>query len=152
MASLYERSTRKVSKVLVRFPFLVLLGVLGITAVSISHVLRLFKNVQTDFKSLLPEDQPSVVRLEAISDRFGTPKNLILVFETENKEAILNMLPLLADEIRKLPDVEKVRYQKPGYDFFNKRKLLFPSVEDLKDFKNRLDRRIQQKKLSGLFI
>ena len=149
---MYRKFSQWMAAASVRWPWAFLLLAVLLTAISVQPSMRLFKNIKTDFASLLPENTPSVKRVEAMSERFGSTKNLIVVFDTQHKEAIIGMLPELAEALKKVPQVEKIRYEKPGYDFFNDHKFLYPSLGDLEQFRDKLDRRIQREKLGGLLI
>lgn len=116
------------------------------------HVVSLFKNIQTDFKVLLPEDYASVKRLDTVSELFGNLKNMVLVLETKDPESAKTMIPKFAEFLADDPRVDYVDWRKPGYDFFDLHKLFYLSTEDLEELHGRIDRRIQREKLGGLYI
>jgi len=129
-----------------------LIIIIGITYFAFPHVVMLFKNIQTDFKSLLPKNYDNVQRMEKVSKLFGNRKNMEIILETKNAEATKKFIPKLSRYIESDPDVERVYWQKPGYDFFDEHKLFFMSKSDLKDLSERIDRRIQREKLGSMYI
>lgn len=126
--------------------------IIGVTYFAFPSVVAIFKNIQTDFKSLLPQDYESVKRLDKVGELFGSFKNMTFVLETKNPTATKKMIPVLADYFLSDPKVKDVSWKKPGYEFFDQHKLFFPSTEDLEDLHGRIDRRIQREKLGGLYI
>ncbi|MFH1654135.1 MAG: MMPL family transporter [Pseudomonadota bacterium] len=147
-----EKIVRFYTKIAVKFyiPILMLVGVL--LSISINPTIALFKNIQTDFSSLLPRSYPSVQLMDEVDAKFGTMKNVMVIFETKNPDAIKKMLPLLSKEFESDEEVGSVDYKKRGYDFFYEHKLLFPSVEDLEEMRDKIDRRIQREKLGSLYV
>ncbi|MBU4484322.1 MMPL family transporter [bacterium] len=149
---MYHKIIKKITAILIKYSCVILILGIALTAVTTKYSIELFKNIETDFASLLPKGYPSVQRYEVIRDKFKKVKNLILVVKTEDAKTVKEILPDLAAHIEKHPDVKMVQFKKPGYDFFNKNKLLYLNFDDLKDFRDRIDRRIQREKLGGLYI
>lgn len=143
---------KKFSRLLLKHPKTVILISVFLTIFSLPSAIHLFQNVKTDFAALLPKNQPSVKRVEEIGERFGSIKNLIIVFETKNKDIIPNMFLGFERKLKTIPAVTRVRYRIPGYDFFNKNKLLYLSQKDLLDLKDQVSHEIQKRKLGDLYI
>lgn len=147
-----SRLTPQYIRVITRFylPITALIGL--VTAFAVPPTMTLFKNIKTDLKELLPDDHPSVVRMEEVQSRFGNLKNMTLVIETSEPEKLKTILPAFAAHIALEPDVKEVEWRKRAYDFFDHHKLFFPSLEDLVDLRDRIERRIEREKLGDLYI
>jgi len=150
--SVLERIVKTYVRIITKLFVPAAIIIVATTWIAFPRVVALFKNIQTDFKSLLPVDYASVKRMEKVSDLFGNLKNMEFIIATKDPEAAKKMIPLLAEHIEKDPQVDNVNWRKPGYDFFDKHKLFYPSTEDLEDMHDRIDRRIQREKLGGLYI
>lgn len=111
-----------------------------------------FKNIKTDFAALLPTDQLSVSRLEDVGKRFGSIKNLEIVFETSRKDVIPALFQELSEKISRIPGVAKIRYEKPGYGFFKKNELLYLGADELRGIRDEIDKRIQRAKLGPMYL
>ena len=131
-------------------PLLLLIGI--VTWYSFPSAMHLFRQIQTDFKLLLPEDYESVKLFEEMQSHFGSLKSIQLIIETQDPQKLKETLPKFAAFVETHPEVKEVEYRKRGYEFFDQHKLFYPSYEDLEDFQDRLDRRIQREKLGGLFF
>ncbi len=138
--------------VVTRFFVPVAIILAALTWFAFPKVVALFSNIQTDFKTLLPKDYESVKRLDEVTELFGSMKNMLLVLETRDPEATKKLIPKLAEFFANDEMVEDVEWRKPGYDFFDRHKLFFPSTEDLQELSERIDRRIQREKLGGIYI
>ncbi|MFH1830543.1 MAG: MMPL family transporter [Pseudomonadota bacterium] len=147
-----EKVVTAYTKFFIRFYIPIAILLIALTWFCFPKVIAIFKNIQTDFASLLPDNYASVQRFNEVTDLFGSLKNLTLVIETKNSEKLKTAIPNFANYLETDESVDKVEWRKPGYDFFNKHKLFFPSVEDLVDLRDRIDRRIQREKLGGLYI
>lgn len=143
---------QKISQIAIKFPWTFLSVAILVAALLSPSAVTLFQTIKTDFAALLPKDSPAVKRVEDMGRRFGSIKNLIIVFETQHKETIPQLFEDLAQEIQKIPGVKKIRYKKPGYDFFAKNKFLYLSQENLEQIRTRIHREIQKAKLTDLYI
>jgi len=126
--------------------------IIALTWFALPKTIQLFKNIQTDFASLLPDDYDSVKRYKEVTDIFGQLKNLTLVIETREPEKLKAAIPAFSDFLAQDESVKEIDWRKRAYDFYDERKLFFPSVEDLNELRDRIDRRIQREKLGGLYI
>lgn len=151
-ATLLQKSCDRFSGFAVSRPWALLAIGLALTLVLLAPSFAPFKNIKTDFAALLPEDQPSVILLEDVGRRFGSIKNLEIVFETARKEAIPGLFRELAERIAKVPGVAKVRYEKPGYRFFKKNKLLYLGIDELRELRDEIDKRVQREKLGPMYL
>lgn len=140
------------SHFLLKYRLWVLLFCFGMTALSLPYAISLYKNIKTDFAALLPEDRPSVKRVEEIGKKFGSVKNLIVIFETNKKESVEKMFADFEAHLKKMPEVDHVRYKMPAHEFLQKHKLLYLTVDQLKNLQENTDREIQRKKLGWFYI
>lgn len=131
---------------------LILIGVLALSAASIPRTIKLFKNISTDPIDLLPRANPNVQALLKVRDKLEKGVRTSLVFESDDPEATLRFLADTVERLNHEPYVGRVIARKIGYDFFDKYKMLFVSLEDLRTIRDRVDRRIQKEKLGGLYI
>jgi len=137
---------------LYRFYLLFLLLGLTLGAVSIPRMVELFKHISTDPVDLLPQNYPSVQTLLQVRDKMEPKRRFGLALESENPEKTRQLLEDLKPLLRKSPYVGEVYTTKLGYEFFDKHKMYYLDLKDLKEIRERLDRRIQQEKLHGLYI
>jgi predicted RND superfamily exporter protein len=131
---------------------LILIGVLALSAASIPRTIKLFKNISTDPVDLLPRANPNVQALLKVRDKLEKGVRTSIVFESDDPESTLRFLADTVEKLNHEPYVGRVIARKIGYDFFDKYKMLFVSLEDLRTIRDRVDRRIQKEKLGGLYI
>ena len=116
------------------------IAVLGL-AVWISTDLRVDQN----FRRLLPQDSVTVERLLATDDTIGNQSDLVLAIRSPSREANIEFGTALAEAMRKRTDLD-LRYvlfhQDPA--FFEKNALLYASLSDLLDLRDRVRRRIKK--------
>jgi predicted RND superfamily exporter protein len=131
---------------------LILIGTLALTAASVPRTIQLFKNISTDPADLLPHDNPNVQALLKVRDKLEKGVRTSVVFESDDPEATLRFLADTVEKLENEPTVGRVIARKIGYDFFDKYKMLFIDLDDLRTIRDRIDRRIQKEKLGGLYI
>lgn len=149
---MFQSLVRKWVRFLNRFYWIVLILCVGVTALSIPPMIQMFKNISTDPIDLLPKNYPSVQNLLSLREKIKPKKVFAVVFETENPEAIRRLLADLKPALEKSPSVGRALIQKPGYDFFDENKFLFLTLDNLKELKGKIDRRIQKEKLGDLYV
>lgn len=147
-----EKIVNAYAKFSVKFAIPLALALVALTWWCLPRTIALFKNIQTDFASLLPEGYASVERYNDVTAIFGNLKNLTIVIETKNPEKLKAALPAFAEHLANDEKVKEVDWRKRGYDFFDEHKFFFPSEADLLELRDRIDRRIQREKLGGLYI
>lgn len=152
MSPFVKSLIKRLSHLFIDYPLLLIAGGLIVTALLTPGTITLFKNVKTDFAALLPDKYPSVLRVKEMGERFGSVKNVIIVFETDKKEIIAPMFAEFERKIKKLGGVHKTRYRKPAYEFFKKNRILYLKTADLKKLKEKLSGEIQKAKLGDLYI
>lgn len=152
MSSFVKSFIKRLSHFFIDYPLLLIAGGLFVTALLTPGTITLFKNIKTDFASLLPDKYPSVLRVKEMGERFGSVKNIIIVFETNKKEIVAPLFAEFDQKIKMLEGVSRTRYQKPGYDFFKKNRILYLKTADLETLKDKIQSEIQKAKLGDLYI
>lgn len=143
---------RGLVRFLLKFYWLVILVALASAAFSYPRMIHLFKTISTDPIDLLPQDYPSVQTLLKIRDKLKPKKSFGVVLESNDAEAIKRALYDLKARFEQRPEVGRALVTKPAYAFFDKHKLLYLELEDLKEIRDRVRRKIQQEKLGPLYI
>ncbi|OGQ58261.1 MAG: hypothetical protein A3I75_07810 [Deltaproteobacteria bacterium RIFCSPLOWO2_02_FULL_50_16] len=144
-------SSRLTQFILKLGPF-ILVGILILSAVSLPRTIRLFKTISTDPVDLLPRDNPNVQSLLRVREKLERGVRTSVVFESEDPAKTIQFLQDTTQRLRALPWVGKVVDRKVGYDFFDRHKLIFLDLDDLKTIRDRIDRKIQKEKLGNFFI
>lgn len=139
-------------RILLKLYWLVLLLALAAAGVSYPRMIHLFKSISTDPIDLLPEKYPSVQSLLKIRDKLQPKKSFGVVLESDHPDAMKRALYDLKDRFERQAEVGRALVTKPGYTFFDKHKLLYLELKDLKDIRDRIRRKIQQEKLGPLYI
>ncbi|MFA4973627.1 MAG: MMPL family transporter [bacterium] len=147
-----ERIVNAYTKLSLRLFIPIGICLIALTYFCVPKAVLLFKNIKTDFATLLPDDYASVKLYNEMTDIFGQMKNLTLILETKDPEKLRPIIPKLAEFLSKDPAIKEVDWRKRGYDFFDEHKLFYPSKEDLLELRDRIDRRIQREKLGSLYI
>jgi hypothetical protein len=138
LASLIENNGR----------LLVLIGILvAIPAIWIASHLRVDQN----FRKLLPSDAPEVLRLEQTDATIGNQSDLIIAIRSPDRDANIRFGHLVSDALEKRKDLS-FRYVLFHQDstFFEKNALLYASLSDLLDLRDRVRRRIKKAIKKGL--
>lgn len=117
------------------------LGVWGLTHVRIDQ----------DLKALLPDDYPSVTRLQAVSDRMGTQSDLIVAIASPSREANLAFGEALAAEMHDWPELRFVQFRR-SLDVFKSHALLFMPLRDLLDLRQKVIDRIRDETEKELIV
>lgn len=147
-----ERIYRRLTSIIVRWWYIILITAGILTAFCYPYTTRLFGNISTDLIKLLPQHYKSVQTLEHIRSKFPNSTGLAIVLESPNADNTKKLLHFLVDKFTHDKAVKAVGYKKPGYSFFDKHKLLFLDLEDLTTIRDRIDRRIQKEKLGSFYI
>ncbi|MBI4211447.1 MAG: MMPL family transporter [Deltaproteobacteria bacterium] len=125
---------------------------LALTAVSMPRAAQLFAKISTDPADLLPEHNPNTQAIRQVREKFKSRAGIDFIFESPDPDTSLRMMLDTAKELKKHPLVYQVETEKPGYDFFDRHKMMYLDLEDLKLIRDRIDRRLQEEKLGGLLV
>ncbi|MBI4042384.1 MAG: MMPL family transporter, partial [Deltaproteobacteria bacterium] len=107
----------------------------------------------SDFTALLPDDAPSVIDLDIVTEKAGGVGYLVLALEAQNVESARKFADMLAPELEKLPEITYVDY-KIDRPFFDAKTLLYVDTEDLITIRERLAERVvrERKKLNPFYV
>ena len=125
---------------------IVLLGLSGIGTI------KLFHHIDTNLFILLPDNYPVVQALHEIKAKARNFGGLQIIFEAKDPAVVTAALPKIAARLEEEPMIRRVYWKRPGYDFFREKKMLFLSVDELTDLKERIDERIQHEKLQPFIV
>lgn len=109
-------------------------------------------SIQSDFKTLLPENKPSVVALNRIVDRVGGVGNLAIAVECTDYKVTERFIEDLVAELKKLPRpyVRYIEYNSKGLrQFYTDNRYLFIDFKDLRQIRRRIAKKIRHEKLKN---
>ncbi len=147
-----NRILKNIVRALLRYYGVPLILGLSLGLASVPRTLHLFQHISTDPLELLPDDYPSVQALTRVREKSESKKRFTILAESARPENTKRLLEQLKLKLQSCPEVGRVSITKPGYEFFKKYRLLFLEVGDLKEIKNRLERRIQESKFGPFLI
>ncbi len=131
---------------------IILIVVLGASALSVKPTINLFKNISTDPVDLLPKKHPNVLTLLNVREKLQRGVRAGMVIESDDREANIRFIQDLVGKLKQLPNVAQVEWQKTGYAFFDKNKLLYMDKKDLESIRDRMDKKIQKEKMAGFYF
>ncbi len=108
---MYDRTVTRILKAIYKRPVLSLIMILLLTAPAELTLSKL--EIDTNLMSLLPKDNKSVVNNSLIEDKIGDRGHFIVFLESENRDKLVQAANYAAAELKKLPDVDKVRLKFP---------------------------------------
>lgn len=147
-----KRAIRTIVRFVMKYYLVVLLLAVTLGVVSYPRTKAFFANINTDLTELIPQHYKSVESINEIRDKFKAIKSLIILVEDQNPDTAKKFIGELDTYLEEDPEVDRVESTKRGYEFFDKHKLIFIELDDLKEIRDRIDRRIQKEKLGGLYI
>ncbi|OGQ07170.1 MAG: hypothetical protein A3G32_04145 [Deltaproteobacteria bacterium RIFCSPLOWO2_12_FULL_40_28] len=124
-------------------PFLIFIILIFLVLASLWGALHL--KIDSDYLAFLPETFPGVQNLKKVQEKTGGFGNFMLVLEGGKPEARRLVARKFVDQVVKLPWVDYAEYKK-GWEKIEKSRLLFLSVEDLTEIRDRLKRFVDYKK------
>lgn len=104
-------------------------------------------DLKTDLVELLPTDSPSVLNLEKMRTRVATYSNLAVGIQSPDLKASQKFADDVAARVNQFPksEVLSVDHNIAAIkDFYSKNKYLYADVEDLRGFRDRLEKRIKE--------
>ena len=121
-----------------RHPFLLLLLLAALTALATVGTIRIFGNVRTNVRDLLPEDTPSRAALETTDERRGSSDLFVIAVESPDAYANIRMIEDLRDRVEsEWDEAEWVQIDEDS-SFFREHALLYLPVERLERFRDEL--------------
>ncbi len=121
-------------------------GVSGYYSFDLAKSLKL----NTDIVSLMPEGVPSVDNLQRVIEKTGGYANVMVLVESTDPDAALRFLDDLRDELLQLDWVSSAEYAEDTA-VFQRNRLLYVDVEDLRVINERLAARIDYEKKNITF-
>ena len=108
---------------------------------------KLAGNIKTDFADLLSDDYVSVRELNRIKARIGGIGPLMVVITSDDLDAAVSFMQVLADSLEHSPLISSVSRFDSKKDLLEKNQLLYMDLEDLQEINRRLDEHIELQKL-----
>ena len=108
---------------------------------------KLAGNIKTDFADLLSDDYVSVRELNRIKARIGGIGPLMVVITSDDLDAAVSFMQVLADSLEHSPLISSVSRFDSKKDLLEKNQLLYMNLEDLQEINRRLDEHIELQKL-----
>ena len=149
---MFQRFTQKFLRGSLRLWPLILLVAIGSAIPAFQGTVHLFKNIDTDLANLLPDSYSSVQLIKQVRDKLAGKGSLSVLIEGPDRDAVLPFLHDLIAHLEGHEEIQKLEHLKPGHGFIDEHKMLYVSLADLKDIRERIDRKIQREKLGGLYI
>ena len=108
---------------------------------------KLAKNIKTDFADLLSDDFVSVSELNRIKARVGGIGPLMVVITSDDLDAAVSFMLVLADSLEHSSMVSSVSRLDSKKALLKKNRLLYMDLEDLREITRRLEEHIARQKL-----
>ena len=108
---------------------------------------KLAQNIKTDFADLLSDDYVSVRELNRIKARIGGIGPLMVVITSDDLDAAVSFMQVLADSLEHSPLISSVSRFDSKKDLLEKNQLLYMDLEDLQEINRRLDEHVELQKL-----
>lgn len=124
-------------------PLLIFIILICLVLTSLWGALHL--KIDSDYLAFLPDSFPGVQNLKKVQEKTGGFGNFMLVLEGGKPEARRLIARKFVDHAVKLPWVDYAEYKK-GWEKIEKSRLLFLSIEDLAEIRDRLKRFVDYKK------
>lgn len=131
---------------------LILLAGFFLSALSLPRASHLLTTVATELIHLLPTHYPSVRLSDKIGKQFARHGSLYVILNSPNQAANERATIDLKAYLEGDPAVAEAEIEKHGYDFIDKNKFMLMDLEDLYKIRDGLKKKIQKKKLGGLYI
>ncbi len=108
---------------------------------------KLAQNIKTDFADLLSDDYVSVRELNRIKARIGGIGPLMVVITSDDLDAAVSFMQVLADSLEHSPLISSVSLLDSKKDLLERNQLLYMDLEDLQEINRRLDEHVELQKL-----
>lgn len=134
-------------------PYTILGAVLLPTAACVVCTYLLFRNIRTDFATLLPENDRSVLHLGEITRRLGGAGSIFVAVSSPDFTANARFAEALAQKISRYPRdvIKSVDYNMSAADrFFSQRSLYFLELSELAELRSALNDMLGKMRLQVL--
>ncbi|WP_434421367.1 MMPL family transporter [Nannocystis pusilla] len=98
--------------------------------------------IDQELRALLPDDAPSVTRLDAVTERLGNQSDLYVTIRGPSREANLALGAAIADNLEQRDDIRYVLFRRDPA-FFRDNLLLYAGLQDLLDLRQKVIDAIQ---------
>ncbi|MCY1067580.1 MMPL family transporter [Nannocystis sp. RBIL2] len=98
--------------------------------------------IDQELRALLPDDAPSVTRLDAVTDRLGNQSDLYVTIRGPSREANLALGAAIAADLEQRDDIRYVLFRRDPA-FFRDNLLLYAGLQDLLDLRQQVIDAIQ---------
>ena len=136
-----------------RSPGKILLGVLAVSLVSLFFTYKLFQDVRTDFATLLPENDRSVVHVKEATERTGGVGNIFVSVNSPDFEANKKFVHAYSALLEKYPK-DLIKFfdfnTNETEKFFKDHLFYYLSVDELKELRASLRKRLEKTRLSAV--
>jgi len=142
-----------VAQAIYRAPGKILLAVLAVSLVSSYFTVQLFKDVRTDFATLLPENDRSVVHVKEATERTGGVGNIFVSIHSPDFEANKKFAHAYAALLEKYPK-ELIKFfdynTREAEQFFKDRIFYYLTLDELKELRSAFRKRLEKTRLSAI--
>ncbi|MBL8035735.1 MAG: MMPL family transporter [Leptospiraceae bacterium] len=136
-----------------RSPGKILLGVLAVGIAASYFTVQLFQDVRTDFATLLPENDRSVLHVKEATERTGGVGNIFVSIHSPDFAANKKFAHSLAELLEKYPK-DLIKFfdfnTRATETFFKERLFYYLSVDELKELRAALKKRMEKTRLSAV--
>lgn len=136
-----------------RAPGKILLGVLAVSLVSAFFTFKLFQDVRTDFATLLPENDRSVVHVKEATKRMGGVGNVFVSISSPDFEANKKFAEALAAVLKKYPKdlIKFFEYRTTqAADFFKEHLFYYLTMGELGELRAAMRKRFEKTRLGAI--
>jgi uncharacterized protein len=134
-------------------PGKILLGVLAVALVSGFFTFKLFQDVRTDFATLLPENDRSVVHVKEATSRMGGVGNIFISIHSPDFEANKKYTEALAATLKKYPQdlIKFFEYRTTeAAEFFKEHLFYYLTLDELSELRSALRKRFEKTRLGAI--
>ena len=124
----------------------VLAGAILISLLSLLWARQL--SLESNIVALLPEDSPSVLELNRLTEKLGGTGDLQIMIRSPDSQRSIEYAESLLATLRRMPWVEHASMGNPT-EFFDARKLLYVDLDDLEVIKERVEERVKYETLAA---
>lgn len=134
-------------------PGKILLAILGLAVVAGYFSILLFQDVRTDFTTLLPENDRSVLHVNEVTERTGGVGSIFVSIHSPDFEANKRFAEAYARQLQTYPK-ELIKFfdynTREAEQFFKDRLFYYLSIEELKELRQALRKRFEKTRLSAI--
>lgn len=134
-------------------PGKILLAVLLLSGVAAYFTFKLFQDVRTDFATMLPENDRSVVHVKEVTSLMGGTGNIFVSIHSPDFEANKRFVHAFSELLSKYPP-ELVRFfdfnTRSSEDFFRKHLFYYLTIAELKELRSAFKKKMEKTRLGAV--